>query len=118
MSNSARSLFVFGIYLVVLSLVLLVSPNLLLGTFSLTTTSEVWIRVVGVLALLLGYYYIQAARHNLKQFFPWTVHARGIVILFFTAFVLMNLAGPSLILFGLVDLLGAAWTWQALRSEK
>jgi len=39
-----------------------------------------------------------------------------LVILFFSAFVFFGLARPVLILFGVVDLLAAIWTWLALRS--
>jgi hypothetical protein len=118
MSHSARSVFVFGLYLVGLSLILLVAPNVLLGMFSLASTSEVWVRVVGMLALILGFYYIQAARKEMTEFFWWTVYARSTVILFFIAFVLLGYANPPLILFGLVDLLGAIWTGWALRAAK
>jgi hypothetical protein len=33
-----------------------------------------------------------------------------------TAFALPGWASPLLIVFGLVDLAGAAWTWSALRA--
>jgi len=118
MSKSARSLFVFAIYMVLLGLALLFIPNLLLGLFGLPATQEVWIRVVGMLALLLGYYYSQAARRELREFFQWTVYTRGSVILFFIAFVLLGLGPASLILFGGLDLLGALWTALALRADK
>jgi len=118
MSNSARSIFVFGLYLVVLSIVLIVAPNFLLGMFFLPSTDEVWIRVVGMLLLFLGYYYLQAARSEMTDFFRWTVFVRPTVIVFFAAFVLLGLASLPLILFGVVDLLGAIWTGLALRSPK
>lgn len=118
MSNSARSVFVFGLYLLVLGIVLLVAPNFLLGMFFLPSTSEVWIRVVGMLVLLLGFYYTQAARKEMTDFFRWTVYVRSTVIVFFTVFVLLGLASPPLILFGAVDLLGAVWTGLALRPPK
>jgi hypothetical protein len=38
------------------------------------------------------------------------------VILFFIAFVALDYAEPALLLFGVVDLLGAAWTQVTLRS--
>ena len=118
MSNSARSVFVFGLYLAVLGIVLLVAPNFLLGMFSLTSTTEVWIRIVGMLVLYLGFYYTQAARKEMTDFFRWTVYPRSTVIIFFAAFVLLGFASPPLILFGVVDLLGAIWTGLALRSPK
>ena len=44
MSKSAFTLKVFGIYLLVLGLGLLVMPNLLLGIFGMPQTTEVWSR--------------------------------------------------------------------------
>lgn len=118
MTKTARTVFVFGIYLFAVAVQFLVVPNLLLGMFGLPETSEVWIRVVGLLALLLGYYYVQCARAELTAFFPLTVHTRVVVFLGFGAFVLMGWVEAPLILFGLVDLLGAGWTWMAMRSER
>jgi hypothetical protein len=118
MSSSARSVFVFGLYLVVFGIILVVAPNILLGMFFVPHTAEVWIRVVGMLVLILGFYYTQAARKEMIDFFRWTVYARSTVIVFFAAFVLLDFVSPTLILFGAVDLLGAIWTGLALRSPK
>ncbi len=118
MSNSARSLFVFAVYLVLLGVALLVTPNTLLELFAYPTTDEVWIRVIGMLVIFLAFYYVQAARNEMRDFFQWTVYTRGSVILFFIAFVALDYAEPALLLFGVVDLLGAAWTQVALRSSR
>jgi hypothetical protein len=118
MSKAARSVFVFGLYLVLLAIVLLVAPNFLLGLFFLPSTTEVWVRVVGMLVLFLGFYYVQAGRKELADFFRWTMYPRSTVILFFAAFVLLGFAKPPLILFGVVDLLGVIWTGLALRASK
>ena len=59
--------------------------------------------VVGMLVLLLGYYYARAARRELTSFFRWTVHARSAVLLFFLAFVVLGFAPPILIVFGAID---------------
>ena len=118
MSKSSLSVFVFGLYMVVLGIVLLVAPNFLLGMFFMPSTTEVWIRIVGVLLLLIAFYFIQTARKEMTEFFKLTVYTRASLIIFFTAFVLLGLASPTLILFGVVDLLGAIWTGLALRSSK
>ena len=118
MSKSARSIFVFGLYVAVLGIMLIVVPNFLLRTISRTSATEVWIRVVGLLLLYLGFYYTQAARKEMTDFFRWTVYTRSTVIVFFAAFVLLGFANPPLIMFGVVDLLGAIWTGLALRSAK
>ena len=117
MSNSARSVFIFGLYLFVLGIVFLVVPNVLLGMFSLPDAADVWVRVVGMLVLFLSFYYTQAGRKNLTDFFQWTVYVRASVIVFFTIFVLLGFADPPLILFAVVDLLGGVWTGLAIRSS-
>jgi hypothetical protein len=118
MSAAAKTIFYFSIYLVGLGLTLLIVPNMLLNLFQLPSTNEVWIRVIGMLVLTLAYYYWQAAKSDLVTFFRMTVTSRLTVILFFGAFVLLKMAGPTLILFGVVDLLGALWTRQALPKRK
>jgi hypothetical protein len=54
----------------------------------------------------------------LTNFIRWTVWARVAVIVYFAAFVLLAAAPKALLLFGLIDLLAAAWTWLALRQER
>ena len=109
---------VFGIYLIVIGLGFMVIPNTPLALFGIPTTSEPWIRVVGMLLLILAYYYIQAARSEMLRLFRWAVHARALVIVCFAVFVVLDLAEPMLIVFGVVDLLAAAWTYLALRGSE
>ncbi len=118
MSKSAQSLFVFSIYLFGLGTILIVIPNVLLTLFIFPETNEVWIRVIGVLVLFLGFYYFKASRNELKMFFQWTVYGRVGVLIFFIAFVLLGFAQPMLIIFGSVDAVAALWTHLALRAEK
>jgi hypothetical protein len=112
------SVFVFGIYLLLLGAVLVIAPNFLLSIFQIPPTTEVWIRVAGMLVLFLGVYYVLAARADLRPFYAWTVPVRSTVILFLIAFVLLGYAPSQLILFGVIDLLGALWTLLALRASK
>jgi len=117
MSRAAKSLFVFGIYLCGLGLILLLVPNLILQAFGAPTTNEVWIRINGMFVLCLSFFYVQAARTELTIFIRWTVWARVAVIIYFAAFVLLVSAPKALLLFGLVDLLSAIWTWLALEKD-
>ncbi|HKP76159.1 MAG TPA: hypothetical protein VJT67_11495 [Longimicrobiaceae bacterium] len=116
MSKPARSIFVFGVYLLALGAILVAVPNLLLGAFGLPATQEVWIRVVGMLVLILGCYDVQAARQEWDAFIRMSVPMRLSVIVFFGAFVAAGYVSPRLLLFGAVDFAAAAWTWLALRS--
>lgn len=118
MNNSARSVFVFGLYLAVVGIALLAVPDVLLGMFFLPSATDVWVRVVGMLSLFVSFYFIQAARNDMTGFFQWTVYVRSTTILFLAAFVLLGFASPWLLPFGVVDLLGAVWTGMALRSSK
>jgi hypothetical protein len=118
MNKSSTSLLVFGVYLIGMGGGLVAIPNTVLGLLGLPPTNEIWIRVLGVVTLVLAFYYIQASRANLRSFAEWTVPARGAVFLFFTGFVLVGWVGPIMILLGSVDLLGAVWTGWALRAEK
>jgi hypothetical protein len=117
MSRAAKSLFVFGIYLCGLGLLLLLAPNPLLRAFGVPPTNEVWIRIVGMLVLCLSFYYVLAARGELTSFIRWTIPARVAVIIYFAAFILLLSAPKPLLLFGLIDLLSALWTWLALKAD-
>jgi hypothetical protein len=115
MTPLTRSLRVFAIYLGLLALGLLVAPNQLLHAFALPATSEVWIRVVGMLVAFLGVYYWVGAAGGFVPFFQATVLCRLTVPVFFLIFVLAGWAAWPLLLFAVVDVLGAAWTWWDLR---
>jgi hypothetical protein len=117
MSGSARTVFVFGIYLAVLGMGLLAAPGLVLAPFGLPVPQEVWVRVGGTVIAILGAYYVLAARHGLRTFFAWTVATRACVIVVFAVLVLSSLAPTVLLLFGAVDLAGAMWTWAMLKRD-
>ena len=80
------------------------------------TTTEVWIRVVGALVGAIGTYYVQIARTNQPEFIRLTVFVRFSNLIWFAIFVFAGWAPPTLILFGLVDAAGAAWTFFALKK--
>ncbi|HWR73810.1 MAG TPA: hypothetical protein VN604_11625, partial [Nitrospirota bacterium] len=76
MDRAARSVFVLGIYLGVLGAGLIAVPNPLLTLFGFEPTTEVWIRIVGMLLIIIAYYDIEAARTRTVAFYRWTVVAR------------------------------------------
>jgi hypothetical protein len=117
-SASALSVKVFGVYAMLTGLNLIFAPNMLLSMFGIPATTEVWIRVVGVVACNIGIYYWFAAKCEAKAFFEATVYARGFVFMAFAAFVALGFVHKTLILFGCMEVAGAIWTWLALRKEK
>jgi hypothetical protein len=118
MDRATTSIRVFGAYVVILGATLIAAPDLVLAPFGIPHSPEVWIRVVGVLAAALGFYYNLAARFELVPFYRATVFGRIFVFLSFAAFVLLGFAPPALALFGTVDLAGALWTASSLRSAR
>ena len=117
MTPAARSLQVFGIYLLVLAVGLVLAPNVLLALFGMPPTQEVWIRVLGLLVGIVGAYYLIRAARSLAPLYMPTVVARAFAFVLLSAFALLQVGPPHLALFGVVDLLGALWTWRALRVE-
>ena len=116
MTNAAKSVYYFGFYLLILGLTLVFLPNLLLSMFRMVPTNEVWIRVVGALVFNIGLYYVLTAPTNNETFIKTTVYTRVLVIVWFTLFVGLGWTTPTLLLFGGADLLGAIWTWSALKK--
>jgi hypothetical protein len=115
--RAQRSVVVFGVYLLALALVLLAVPNVLLAIFGIPSTQEVWIRVVGMLVGFLGYYYVRHGASAVRSFLEMTIHVRLSVPVFFFAFVVFAGAPWQLMLFAVLDILGAGWTWWSLQGS-
>jgi hypothetical protein len=118
MSNLTRSITAFGIYLLLAGLSFIFIPNIVLPLLGFPPTTEIWIHIVGLLTAILGMYFLYSVRHDDRNFFRATLYARLIFFSGTVLFVLLKWSSPLLILFGLVDLVGAAWTWTALRTSR
>jgi hypothetical protein len=116
MTAAAKSIYYFGFYLYLTGLILMVAPNFLLSTLQLPETKEVWIRVLGVVVVTIGYYYHRSGAESNTLFLKNTIATRIFVFLSFAIFVLANYVSPVLIVFGVIDLAGALWTWMALKK--
>lgn len=117
MTPAAKSIYYFGFYLYLVGFTLIAVPNLLLSTIRIPETNEVWIRVVGVLALCLGYYYHRSGAVNDIAFCRLTIPTRILVFLSFLTFALADYVSPVIIVFGVIDVAGAVWTWTSLKKE-
>ncbi len=117
MNKPAFTIKAFGCYLIVLGLVLIFTPNTLLAISLMPTTTEVWIRVVGVVVLNIGVYYIFAAICEAKLFYQASVYTRTFVLVSFIAFAIFGLVSPMIIFFGMVDFFGGLWTHFAIKAE-
>ena len=115
LTHAALSVGVFGAYMMLNGLGLMIDPNASLRLFGFPSTSEVWLRVVGLLSLSLGLYYVLAARSGLVPLLRWSVYIRPLGLIGLGMFVFARLAPPMLLSFGLADLISAVWTYWALR---
>jgi hypothetical protein len=115
MSRAAKSIFTWGILMLIFGTCYLFVPNILLSFCGLPQTIEAWIRVVGLLIAILGGYYLYCARHNDVIFFRATVTGRIMFALGLSALVAFGFSKPILLVLGTIDTFGAIWTWQLLR---
>jgi len=117
MHPASNSIKYFGLYAIVTGLGLVLVPALVLSPLGMTAPTEIWIRVVGALAIPLGYYYWICGSSDLVEFFHASIRGRilfaAVVVLLIAAFS----APMQLLLFAAIDLAGAAWTFQSLRKS-
>lgn len=118
MRSSALSIRVFGYYFILFGLSLAVIPNVMLPLFGFETTTEAWIRIFGVVVVAIGYYYLATAKHNVRAFFEATVLGRIWTFCALIVLVLCGLAKPMVVAVAGFEMIGALWTWFALRAEK
>lgn len=116
MSKAAKTIVGFGIYMAVTGVILLATPNTLLGILGLPLTHEPWIRLLGMFMVIVGYYYYRTAVSEATGFFRATIHGRT-AIGFFLIWLGLTGAGLVLVLFALGEWAGAFATWLALRSS-
>lgn len=115
MNPADISIFVFGIYLVaVVGCGFLFIPNVILPMFKIPKTNEPWIRILGMVVVALGAYYINAARNGLTAFHWMTIWGRFWVLGVLVVLSAMKQTKPTTIIFGVVDAAGGVWTLLAL----
>jgi hypothetical protein len=119
MNKPQISIFVFGLYMVfVVGLGFMLMPMFVLKLFGLSAGDDAWIRMVGMLASIIGFYYIRVAQAKMDNFIPWTVPGRYYAASFMVLMVVLDKLGPALLLFAAIDAAAATWTWLAVRSAK
>ena len=116
MSYPGKTIYYFAMYMVCVAALLITLPKVPLTLMGLPDAGANWIRILGVIVLILAYYYITLARNEVTAFFWASVRARSTVPFIFGVFVLLGWSEPVTVAFGLGDLAGAIWTWTALRK--
>jgi hypothetical protein len=109
MGPAAMSFFVFGLYMTVLGIALVLAPNPLLSLVGIAQTTEVWVRVVGVLVVVIGILDVLIAQADLRVVMRWGIYLRSGAA--------ADLVEPGILIFAAVDALSVAWAVLALRAE-
>ncbi|RJF89667.1 hypothetical protein D3874_24075 [Oleomonas cavernae] len=117
MTPAARTIFWFSLYIFAAGVPMILAPALILQVMGFPVEGLDWIRFLGVVVLIVGYYYFNLARANVTAFFCWSVQMRTAIVPVFIALILVFDMQPIVFLFVVPDFLGAMWTWSALRRE-
>jgi hypothetical protein len=115
--TAAQSLEWFGYYVTGLALGLLLFPGFLLGLFGLAAPTEPWVRVLAIPLFNLSIFVIMIGRNGTRSQLWLSVLTRSWVLPVMAALVLAGLAPAIILLFGLVEVIGAGLTALALRAE-
>ena len=117
MSKSAFTLKAFSLYVLAAGAAFALVPATILELAGLAPTADVWPRIVGLMALVIGVYYQVAAHTGARAVIGASILTRGAFSLAIGALVGLRLAPLPMLLFGVIDLAGALWTYVALQSE-
>lgn len=117
MGRAAMSFFVFGVYMTGVGVGLVLLPNPILGLVGIAETRDVWVRVVGVLAVVIGILDILVGRADLRIVMRWGVYLRSFAAAALVVFGAAKLVEPGILIFAAIDALSVAWAVWALRAE-
>ena len=96
---------------------LMLVPHLILSLFGIHAGDELFVRLVGLLAFIIGVNQIIMVKTGAVELVRASVWLRFFAAAFMVALVVLHFAPPALILFAFVDAAGAAWTHFALKRN-
>ncbi len=116
MSATAKTIFAYGVYSLILGLALLFTQAQTLKALHFLHTDQHWVYVLAALLVSMGYFYISSARAENKHFFSMSVFARFWFFVVCGVLVLTELAPIPLMAFGAIDAFTAIWTYATNRK--
>ena len=116
MHPATRSIFVFGVYLVINGVSQILFAPAMAANVGLPQGAEVAMRPLGMLLTIFGAMLIAVARQQIVPFFRITIWTRLMATTGLTVFVSLGLLPPAFLVFAAIDGLSAAWTWSAMRE--
>jgi uncharacterized membrane protein HdeD (DUF308 family) len=118
MTSSARTVWFFGIYLIIEGIFLMLAPSWVLDAIGIPDPESVWRIILGFVVAVLGYYYLRNAAANLTPFFGFTVQIRMLQFGFFIFLYFFHEGTLALVGFSFIEFLAGLWTWSALRKSQ
>ena len=116
--SSKLSMQAFGLYLVLVAgFGLIFVPHFMLGMFGLSAGDDAWVRMVGMLASIVGAYYLVAATTGEQEIIRWSIPLRVYAASFMVFLFISGTLPVGILLFAAIDVAGAMWTWSALKLE-
>lgn len=106
MNRVSKSIFIFGLYSLLMGMVLLFLPNIVLPLFNLPVSGEPWLNLLGFVLMCSSYYYIRSALSDNVQFALYTTHTRFAAPLVVAYLITTGKADWHFVSFGIVDGLG------------
>jgi hypothetical protein len=116
-SKAARTIWIFGLYLCVEGVFLMVAPAWVLSAIGIPEPESIWRIILGFVVSVLGYYYVRNASANLTPFFWFTVHIRVLQFAFFLLLYFFLTGTFALLGFSFIEFLAGLWTWHTLKNE-
>ena len=113
---ASNSIKYFGLYVIATGIGLTLVPGLVLAPLGIAMPTEIWIRVVGAIAIPLGYYYWVCGSANLVEFFRASIRGRILFAAVVVLLIAVFSAPLQMLLFAGIDLAGAAWTARGLHK--
>ncbi len=115
---AALSIKVFGVYASFSGLGLILMPEFVLGNFGIAAPQDIWVRVLGALGFVIGFYYWICGSAGSEPFFKASVIGR-LTFAVLSGYLVVAYQGPwQLMLFAAADVGGALWTLSGLRRAK
>lgn len=118
MDKPAKTVWLFGIYLIIEGFFLMLAPAWILDAIGIPEPNSVWRVILGFVVAVLGYYYVRNAKENLIPFFGFTVQIRIIQFVFFAGLYVFERGTIALVAFSFVEFVAGMWTWRILKSNQ
>jgi hypothetical protein len=93
-------------------------PKLILPIFGFDAPQEIWVRVLGALALLLAYYYAVCVRAEFLPFIRATIVGRYAFCAVLAVFGILKMAPAGIFIFAAAETALAVWAHVALNKLK